>query len=94
MQAIASLEFDMPKNRLFKLLKNLCRSAMFRSLECLPIIGITLLKLGGTGVGLETQTMSIITSVTFGCIGSMITSVWYPMFNQNINSKDSVFGRI
>ena len=93
-QAIASLEFDMPKNRLFKLLKNLCRSAIFRSLECLPMIGIILLKVGGTDVTLETQTMSIITSVTFGCIGSTITSVWYPMFSPNRNSKDSVFGRI
>ena len=90
-QAIASLEFDMHKNRLFKLLKNLCRSAIFRFLECLPIISIVLLKVGGTAIGLEIQIMSIITSVTFGCIGSTITSVWYPMFNPIRKSKDGAF---
>ena len=81
-QAIASSEFDMHKNRLFKLLKNRCRSAILRSLECLPIISIVLMKVGGTGIGLDIQIMSMITSVNFGCIGSTITSVWYPMFNQ------------
>ena len=93
-QAIASSEFDMHKNRLFKLLKNLCRSAMFRSLECLPIISIVLMKVGGMSIGLEIQIMSMITSVTFGCIGSTIASVWHPMFNPSRKSKGDVFGRI
>ena len=90
-QAIASSEFDMHKKRLFKLLKNLCRSAIFRSLECLPIIGVVLLKVGGTAIGLEIQIMSIITSVTFGCIGRTIASVWYPMFNPSRKRKGGVF---
>ena len=93
-QSIASSEFDMHKKRLFKLLKNLCRSAIFRSLECLPIIGVVLLKVGGTAIGLELQIISIITSVTFGCIGSTIASVWYPMFNPSRKSKGGVFWRI
>ena len=93
-QAIASSEFDMHKNRLFTLLKNLCRSAILRSLECLPIISIIVMKVGGTGIGLEIQIMAIITSVTFGCIGRTIASVWYPMFNPSRKSKGGVFGRI
>ena len=94
MQAISSTGLDLHENRLFKLLNNLCRPAMFRSLEFLPIIGTVLLKVDSTGVGLETQMMSMITSVTFGCIGNMLTSVWYPMFNQIRKSKDRVNGRI
>ena len=67
---------------------------MFRSLECLPIISNVLMKVGGTGIGLEIQIMSTITSLTFGCIGSTIVSVWYPMFNPIRKSKGGVFGRI
>ena len=52
-----------------------------------------MMKVGGTGIGLDIQIMSIITSVTFGCIGSTIASVWYPMFNPSRKSKGGVFGR-
>ena len=81
-QAMVATGFDMHQIRLYELLKTLSRSAMFRSLECLPMIFIILLKVYGTDISLEIQLISIMTSVTFGCIGNTVTSVWYPMFNQ------------
>ena len=86
-QAITSTGFGIQKKRLFKLLKNLSRFSMFRSLECLPIICIVLLKVCGTDIGLEIQLMSVIISVAFGCIGITLTSVWYPMFNPKQKTK-------
>ena len=81
-QTIAATGIDMHQIRLYELLKTLSRSAMYRSLECLPIIFIILVKVWGTDIGLEFQLMSIMMSVTFGCIGTTLKSVWYPMFNQ------------
>ena len=82
LRAITSTETDIDHNRLFKVLRNLFRYALFRSIECLPIVCIILLKVCGADVALEAQLLSVIASVIFGCIGQTVTSVWYPVFKQ------------
>ena len=81
-QSMSSTEINIHQKRLFKLLKTLSLSMVFRSLECLPISCIIFLNVYGTDIHFETELMSIIAAVTFGCIGGTLPSVWFPMFNQ------------
>ena len=73
---------DVRQKRLFRLLKTLSHSTTFRCLECMPIIYIVCLKVYGTDTSLETQLFSITASVTFGCLGNTVNSVWRPKFRR------------
>ena len=81
-QSIASTKTDIHKKRLLKLIKTLSVSTAFRFLECLPIACIIILNVCGMDISFETELMSILSATMFGCIGSTLPSVWFPMYNQ------------
>ena len=81
-QAVTSSESGMFRPKLFKLLKTLVPSTMFRSLECMPVLCIGFAKLCGTHIRLNIQLISILISVICGCCNSTITPVWYPMLTK------------
>ena len=85
-QSMASTEIDIHKTRMFKLLKTLSYSIVFRSLECLLTVCIIFSKVCDRDINLETQLMAIITSLSFGCFGNTIPSVWYLMLGQKRRS--------
>ena len=81
-QAVTSSESGMLPPKLFKLLKTLAHSTMFRSLECMPVLCIGFAKLCGAHIHLDIQLVSILISVMCGCCNSTITPVWYPMLTK------------
>ena len=81
-QSMASTEIDNHRTRMIKLLTTLCHSTVFRSLECLPTISIVVLAVCGTDISLETQLISIMASVSFGCLCTTTASVWKRMFSH------------
>ena len=81
-QSMASTEMHVHQNRLSKLKKTLVLLMAFRSLECLPISCIVFLNICGTDICFETELMSIITTILFGCIGGTVPLVWFPLFSQ------------
>ena len=82
-QTISSPQRDIQQTRLYKLMKILSQSTIFRCLECLPILCTTFAKLCGITVSLDIQMMSILVSTIFGSFTSEIKPVWYPMFTKN-----------
>ena len=85
-QSMASKEIDIHKTRMFKLLKTLSYSIVFRSLECLLTVSTIFSKVYGTDVSIEIQLMVIIASVSFGCFGNTIPSVWYQKLSRKYRS--------
>ena len=81
-QAVTSSESGKLRPKLFKLLKTLAPSTMFRSLECMPVLFIGFAKLCGIHIRLDIQLISILISVMCGCCNSTITPVWYPMLTK------------
>ena len=81
-QSMASTDIDSHRTRLIRLLSTLCHSAVFRSLECLPTMSLVFLTVCGTDISLETQLVSILTSVSFGCLYNTTAMVWKRMFSQ------------
>ena len=81
-QSMTTTAIDNHRARLIKLLSTLCHSTIFRSLECLPTISIVFLTVCGTDISLETQLVSILASVSSGCLCYTTASVWKRMFNR------------
>ena len=83
MQSIASTEIDIHKKRSSQLMKTLSIAMTFLILECLPIACIIILNVYGANISFETELMSIITFIMFGCIGVTLPSVWFAMFSRS-----------
>ena len=93
-QTGTSSESGMRRPKLFKLLKTLVHSAMFRSLECMPVLCIGFAKLCGSYIRLDIQLISILISVMCGCCNSVIKPVWYPMLTKRYKWAKSFDGSL
>ena len=81
-QLMASTKIDNHRERLIKLLSTLCYSTVLRSMECFLTISIVVLTACGADISLETLLISMLASVSFGCLCNMTTSIWKQMFSK------------
>ena len=91
-QTVTSSESGINRPKLIKLLKVLVHSAMFRSLECMPVLCTGFAKLFGSYIRLDIQLILILISVMCGFCNNTIIPVWYPMLTKRY--KWVIFGWI